>query len=76
MLIQNRANGFGNAMKYGFIIVSEGYEDVTVMNRCWHCYIGVEACKMQQKWFGNIQQYMLGLYAEKANVVKTATLEN
>jgi hypothetical protein len=33
---------------------------------------------MQQKWFGNIQQYMLEfIYAwEKANVVKTATLEN
>jgi len=70
-----------NAMKYGFSLsFPEGYEDVTGYRyECWHYrYIGVEACKMQQKWFGNIQQYMLEfIYAwEKANVVKTATLEN
>lgn len=56
-----------NAMKYGFSLsFPEGYEDVTGYRyECWHYrYIGVEACKMQQKWFGNIQQYMLEfLYA-------------
>ncbi len=56
-----------NAMKYGFSLsFPEGYEDVTGYRyECWHYrYIGIEACKMQQKWFGNIQQYMLEfLYA-------------
>ena len=56
-----------NAMKYGFSLsFPDGYEDVTGYRyECWHYrYIGVEACKMQQKWFGNIQQYMLEfLYA-------------
>ena len=61
-----------NAMKYGFSLsFPEGYEDVTGYRyECWHYrYIGIEACKMQQKWFGNIQQYMLEfLYAwEKAS---------
>ena len=56
-----------NAMKYGFSLsFPDGYEDVTGYRyECWHYrYIGIEACKMQQKWFGNIQQYMLEfLYA-------------
>lgn len=61
-----------NAMKYGFSLsFPEGYEDVTGYRyECWHYrYIGVEACRMQQKWFGNIQQYMLEfIYAwEKAS---------
>ncbi|MCQ2580151.1 MAG: M15 family metallopeptidase [Treponemataceae bacterium] len=61
-----------NGMKYGFSLsFPDGYEDVTGYRyECWHYrYIGVEACKMQQKWFGNIQQYMLEfIYAwEKAN---------
>ena len=64
-----------NAMKYGFSLsFPDGYEDVTGYRyECWHYrYIGIEACKMQQKWFGNIQQYMLEfLYAwDKASTAQ------
>ncbi|MEL3907875.1 MAG: M15 family metallopeptidase [Treponemataceae bacterium] len=51
-----------NAERFGFSLsFPKGYETVTGYKwECWHYrYVGVEACKMQEKWFGNIQQYML-----------------
>ena len=53
---------YKNADKYGWSLsFPKGYEDVTGYRwECWHFrYIGVEACKFQKKWFGNIQQFML-----------------
>lgn len=50
-----------NSEKYGWSLsFPQGYEDVTGYRwECWHFrYIGVEACKFQKKWFGNIQQFM------------------
>ena len=51
-----------NASKYGWSLsFPKGYEKVTgYVWESWHYrYIGVEACAFQQKWFGDIQQYML-----------------
>ena len=51
-----------NASKYGWSLsFPKGYESVTgYVWESWHYrYIGVEACAFQQKWFGDIQQYML-----------------
>ena len=51
-----------NASKYGWSLsFPKGYEKVTgYVWESWHYrYIGVEACALQQKWFGDIQQYML-----------------
>ena len=51
-----------NASKYGWSLsFPKGYEEVTgYVWESWHYrYIGVEACAFQQKWFGDIQQYML-----------------
>ena len=51
-----------NASKYGWSLsFPKGYEAVTgYVWESWHYrYIGVDACAFQQKWFGNIQQYML-----------------
>ena len=51
-----------NAENYGFSLsFPQGYENVTGYRwECWHYrYIGVEACKLQKKWFNNIQQYMM-----------------
>ncbi|QSH92803.1 D-alanyl-D-alanine carboxypeptidase family protein [Treponema medium] len=51
-----------NASKYGWSLsFPKGYEAVTgYVWESWHYrYIGVEACDFQQKWFGDIQQYML-----------------
>ncbi len=51
-----------NAAKYGFSLsFPQGYEPVTGYRwECWHYrYIGVDACKLQEKWFGDIQQYMM-----------------
>jgi D-alanyl-D-alanine carboxypeptidase len=38
-----------------------GYEDVTGFRyECWHYrFIGVKACELQQKYFNNIQQFMI-----------------
>ncbi len=38
----------------------QGYEDVTGYRwECWHYrYIGIPACKFQNKWFNDIQQFM------------------
>lgn len=51
-----------NAAKYGFSLsFPQGYENVTGYRwECWHYrYVGKEAVKFQEKWFGNIQQYMM-----------------
>lgn len=51
-----------NAADYGFSLsFPQGYEPVTGYRwECWHYrYIGIDACKLQKKWFGNIQQYMM-----------------
>lgn len=51
-----------NASKYGWSLsFPKGYEAVTgYVWESWHYrYIGMEACAFQQKWFGDIQQYML-----------------
>lgn len=51
-----------NALRFGFSLsFPEGYEEVTGFKwECWHYrYIGVSACKMQEKWFNGIQQYTL-----------------
>lgn len=52
---------YKNAADYGWSLsFPQGYEDVTGYRwECWHFrYIGKEAVKFQQKWFGNIQQFM------------------
>ena len=52
---------YENAAKYGWSLsFPKGYEDVTGYRwECWHFrYIGVEACKFQNKWFSGIQQFM------------------
>ena len=50
-----------HANEYGWSLsFPQGYEDITGYRwECWHFrYIGVEACKFQNKWFGGIQQFM------------------
>lgn len=51
-----------NAERFGFSLsFPKGYEKITGYKwECWHYrYVGVAACKMQEKWFDGIQQYML-----------------
>ena len=51
-----------NANKYGFSLsYPQGYEPVTGYRwECWHYrYIGQSAVFMQEKWFNNVQQYMM-----------------
>ena len=53
---------YAHAAEYGFSLsFPAGYEDVTgYMWECWHYrYIGKDACTLQKKWFGDIQQYMM-----------------
>ena len=53
---------YQNAAKYGWSLsFPQGYEDVTGYRwECWHFrYVGVEAVKFQQKWFSDIQQFMM-----------------
>ena len=53
---------YKNASKYGWSLsFPKGYESVTGYRwECWHFrYIGVAACRFQEKWFKNVQQYML-----------------
>ena len=53
---------FQNAAQYGWSLsFPKGYEKVTgYVWESWHYrYIGMEACRFQQKWFDDIQQYML-----------------
>lgn len=62
-----------NAHKYGFSLsFPEGYEPVTGYRwECWHYrYIGQAAVFMQEKWFNNIQQYMMDF----VNYYKGATI--
>ena len=50
-----------HANEYGWSLsFPQGYEDITGYRwECWHFrYIGIEACKFQNKWFGGIQQFM------------------
>ena len=51
-----------NAAKYGWSLsFPKGYESVTgYVWESWHyLYIGTGACAFQQRWFNDIQQYML-----------------
>lgn len=51
-----------NASDFGWSLsFPDGYEDVTGFKwESWHFrYIGVEACKFQEKWFSNVQQFMI-----------------
>ena len=51
-----------HANEYGWSLsFPQGYEDVTGYRwECWHFrYIGVEACRFQNKWFSGIQQFMI-----------------
>jgi D-alanyl-D-alanine carboxypeptidase len=51
-----------HAPEYGWSLsFPDGYEDVTgYLWECWHWrYIGIEAVRFQEKWFDNIQQFML-----------------
>ena len=53
---------YENAEKYGWSLsFPQGYEDITGYRwECWHFrYIGVEACKFQNKWFSDVQQFMI-----------------
>lgn len=53
---------FNNAPKFGFSLsFPDGYEHITGFRwECWHYrYIGLEATVLQQKWFNNVQQYMI-----------------
>ncbi len=53
---------YKNAANYGWSLsFPQNYEDVTGYRwECWHFrYIGVEACKFQKKWFGDVQQFMI-----------------
>lgn len=53
---------YQNAAKYGWSLsFPHGYEDVTGYRwESWHFrYIGLEAVKFQQKWFGDVQQFMI-----------------
>lgn len=62
-----------NAHKYGFSLsFPNGYEPVTGYRwECWHYrYIGQAAVLMQDKWFNNIQQYMMDFI----HLYKTATI--
>ncbi|WP_407400415.1 M15 family metallopeptidase [Treponema sp.] len=53
---------YKNAADYGWSLsFPKGYEDVTGYRwECWHFrYVGVNACRFQKKWFGDVQQFML-----------------
>ncbi len=53
---------YRNAARYGWSLsFPKGYEDVTGYRwECWHFrYVGRNACLFQEKWFGDVQQFML-----------------
>ena len=53
---------YKNAARYGWSLsFPQGYEDITGYRwECWHFrYVGVEAVKFQQKWFSDVQQFMI-----------------
>jgi len=59
-----------NAADFGWSLsFPDGYEDVTGYRwECWHYrYIGVPAVKFQQKWFSNVQQFMIEFIHEWRN---------
>lgn len=61
---------YEHASEYGWSLsFPKGYEDVTGYRwECWHFrYIGIEACKFQKKWFGDVQQFMLEFLDEWKN---------
>lgn len=48
--------------EYGWSLsFPQNYEDITGFRwECWHFrYIGINACKFQNKWFNDVQQYMI-----------------
>lgn len=62
-----------NASKYGFSLsFPQGYEPVSGYRwECWHYrYIGQSAVFMQEKWFNNVQQYMMDFihFYKNANI--------
>lgn len=53
---------YKNAAKYGWSLsFPQGYEEITGYRwECWHFrFIGKFACQVQEKWFCNVQQYMI-----------------
>lgn len=62
-----------NAGRYGWSLsYPDGCEKITGYKpECWHYrYLGEDGCVFQQKWFNNIQQYMLEFidaYIKKTN---------
>ncbi|MGP1438121.1 MAG: M15 family metallopeptidase [Treponema sp.] len=51
-----------HAEDYGWSLsYPKGYENITGYKwECWHYrYLGIKTCKLQKKYFGDIQQYML-----------------
>lgn len=53
---------FENASKYGFTLsFPDGYEPITGYRwECWHYrFVGKKAAELQEKWFKNVQQYMI-----------------
>ncbi len=51
-----------NAGQYGWSLsFPQGYEDVTGFRwECWqYRYVGLAACRLQKKWFNNVQHFML-----------------
>ena len=53
---------YSHAAEYGWSLsFPKEYEDITGYRwECWHFrFIGVPACRFQERWFRNVQQYML-----------------
>ena len=58
---------YENSSKYGWSLsFPKNYEDVTGYRwESWHFrYVGVNAARIQAKWFANVQQYMLEFFDE------------
>ncbi len=58
---------YENSSKYGWSLsFPQNYEDVTGYRwESWHFrYVGVNAARIQAKWFANVQQYMLEFFDE------------
>lgn len=67
--LAEHAGDFGFSLSF-----PEGYESLTgYVYEPWHFrYIGVEACLVQQKWFGNLQQRLVEFHQTQASVLKAA----
>jgi len=63
------AGEFGFSLSY-----PEGQEPLTgYVYEAWHFrYIGVEACAVQKKWFGDLQQWLTVFHAAEGPVLKAA----